>query len=154
MSRAVASKSFRLRAGQLIPRNDPNFLSSYFRSPLHNLSCCHSARIFNLNHLISSFRPPVFSHLHDLDFGYHLSRETGGLNGITDHGTINFILPSTMINVVTTMLEQRTIFRKVMNRADKDANTRSIDSLMNYETVKYFSKEAYEADRYDEFPKS
>jgi ATP-binding cassette subfamily B protein len=37
-----------------------------------------------------------------------------------------------------------------MNRADTDANTKSIDSLLNYETVKYFCNEAHEARRYDE----
>jgi ATP-binding cassette subfamily B protein len=37
-----------------------------------------------------------------------------------------------------------------MNRADTDANTKSIDSLLNYETVKYFGNEAHEARRYDE----
>ncbi|KAL6584381.1 ABC transporter B member 25 [Orobanche minor] len=45
----------------------------------------------------------------------------------------------------------RTKFRKVMNKADNDASTRAIDSLINYETVKYFNNEAYEADKYDEF---
>ncbi|KAK6128718.1 hypothetical protein DH2020_037568 [Rehmannia glutinosa] len=45
----------------------------------------------------------------------------------------------------------RTKFRKAMNKADNDANTRAIDSLINYETVKYFNNEAFEADKYDEF---
>ncbi|KAL3653190.1 ABC transporter B member 25 [Castilleja foliolosa] len=47
----------------------------------------------------------------------------------------------------------RTKFRKAMNKADNDANTRAIDSLINYETVKYFNNEAHEADKYDEFLK-
>ncbi|CAN1795495.1 ABC transporter B family member 25, mitochondrial [Linum perenne] len=47
----------------------------------------------------------------------------------------------------------RTKFRKVMNKADNDASTRAIDSLINYETVKYFNNEVYEADKYDEFLK-
>ena len=46
--------------------------------------------------------------------------------------------------------EWRMIFRRTMNEMDSKANTRAIDSLINYETVKYFSNEAYEARRYDE----
>ncbi|KAL7152142.1 hypothetical protein ABFS83_04G077600 [Erythranthe nasuta] len=45
----------------------------------------------------------------------------------------------------------RTKFRKAMNKADNDANTRAIDSLINYETVKYFNNETFEANKYDEF---
>src|SRR4051794_27695969 len=41
-------------------------------------------------------------------------------------------------------------FRREMNRTDQDANTKAIDSLLNYETVKYFGNEAHEARRYDE----
>lgn len=40
--------------------------------------------------------------------------------------------------------------RRVMNDTDSEANTCAIDSLLNYETVKYFNNEAYEARRYDE----
>nr|XP_023895334.1 ABC transporter B family member 25, mitochondrial isoform X2 [Quercus suber] len=47
----------------------------------------------------------------------------------------------------------RTKFRKAMNKADNDASTRAIDSLINYETVKYFNNEAFEADQYDEYLK-
>ncbi|XP_060070436.1 iron-sulfur clusters transporter ABCB7, mitochondrial-like [Ylistrum balloti] len=43
----------------------------------------------------------------------------------------------------------RTKFRKQMNAADSDAGNMAIDSLINYETVKYFNNETYEADRYD-----
>ncbi|XP_031385941.1 ABC transporter B family member 25, mitochondrial isoform X2 [Punica granatum] len=140
---------------------------------------------------IRSVSRKVFSHLHDLDLRYHLSRETGALNRIIDRGSraINFILSSMVFNVVPTVLEismvsgilaynfgapfawitslsvaayvaftltvtqWRTKFRKVMNKADNDANTRAVDSLINYETVKYFNNEAYEAEKYDEFLK-
>ncbi|XP_022859196.1 ABC transporter B family member 25, mitochondrial isoform X5 [Olea europaea var. sylvestris] len=133
----------------------------------------------------------VFSHLHELDLQFHLSRETGGLNRIIDRGSraINFILSSMVFNVVPTILEismvsgilaykfgapfawitslsvaayiiftltvtqWRTKFRKEMNKADNDANTRAIDSLINYETVKYFNNEAFEVEKYDEFLK-
>jgi len=46
--------------------------------------------------------------------------------------------------------EWRTHFRRTMNDLDSRANTRAIDSLLNYETVKYFGNEEYEAHRYDE----
>ncbi|MBX3529917.1 MAG: ABC transporter ATP-binding protein/permease [Rhizobiaceae bacterium] len=39
--------------------------------------------------------------------------------------------------------------RKQMNESDTDANTKAIDSLLNYETVKYFNNEAMEAERFD-----
>ena len=46
--------------------------------------------------------------------------------------------------------EWRTHFRRTMNDLDSKANTRAIDSLLNYETVKYFGNEEWEARRYDE----
>jgi len=45
--------------------------------------------------------------------------------------------------------EWRMVVRRTMNDLDSKANTRAIDSLLNYETVKYFGNEQYEADRYD-----
>ncbi|WP_338768051.1 ABC transporter ATP-binding protein/permease [Massilia sp. METH4] len=44
----------------------------------------------------------------------------------------------------------RTHFRRTMNELDSKANTKAIDSLLNYETVKYFGNEEYETKRYDE----
>jgi len=46
--------------------------------------------------------------------------------------------------------EWRTNFIREANALDAKANSRSIDSLLNYETVKYFGNERYEAERYDE----
>ena len=46
--------------------------------------------------------------------------------------------------------EWRTAIRKRANELDSKANTRAIDSLLNYETVKYFNNEEYEAKRYDD----
>ena len=43
----------------------------------------------------------------------------------------------------------RTQIRKRMNEIENQANTKAIDSLINYETVKYFGNEAYEAEQYD-----
>src|SRR3954462_15202306 len=45
--------------------------------------------------------------------------------------------------------EWRIEIRRRMNDSDTDANTKAIDSLLNYETVKYFGAEAREAERYD-----
>lgn len=44
----------------------------------------------------------------------------------------------------------RTRYIREANKADSSSNTRAIDSLLNYETVKYFTNESYEADAYDE----
>ncbi|QOJ23524.1 MAG: ABC transporter ATP-binding protein/permease [Gammaproteobacteria bacterium] len=54
--------------------------------------------------------------------------------------------------IVLTLIvtEWRMIFRRTMNNMDSKANTQAIDSLLNYETVKYFGNEAWEARRYDE----
>lgn len=131
----------------------------------------------------------VFSHLHNLDLRYHLSRQTGALNRIIDRGSraINFILSAMVFNVVPTILELamvsgilaykygatfawitslsmaayvaftlvvtqwRTKFRQAMNKADNDASTRAIDSLLNYETVKYFNNESFEVTKYDKY---
>jgi ATP-binding cassette, subfamily B, heavy metal transporter len=49
-----------------------------------------------------------------------------------------------------TVTEWRTQFRKQVNEFDSSAHTRAIDSLLNYETVKYFGNENFEAKRYDE----
>lgn len=44
----------------------------------------------------------------------------------------------------------RTKFRIYMNRAENEAGNKAVDSLINYETVKYFNNELYEATRYDD----
>ena len=48
-----------------------------------------------------------------------------------------------------TITEWRNIFRKRMNQADNEVSTKMIDSLLNYETVKYFNNEPFEFDRLD-----
>ncbi len=48
------------------------------------------------------------------------------------------------------LTEWRLRFVRLKNDMDSKANTRAIDSLLNYETVKYFGSEAYEAQRYDD----
>jgi ABC-type transport system involved in Fe-S cluster assembly fused permease/ATPase subunit len=54
------------------------------------------------------------------------------------------------ITFTVTITEWRTGFRRAMNELDSSANSRAMDSLLNYETVKYFNNEEYEALRYDE----
>ncbi|EMH79650.1 fused permease/ATPase component of ABC transporter involved in Fe-S cluster assembly [alpha proteobacterium HIMB114] len=49
-----------------------------------------------------------------------------------------------------TITEWRNVFRKRMNQADNDISTKIIDSLLNYETVKYFNNESFEFKRLDE----
>lgn len=53
------------------------------------------------------------------------------------------------ITFTVTMTEWRTQFRKTMNELDSMAQSRAVDSLLNYETVKYFNNEEFEARRYD-----
>ena len=57
---------------------------------------------------------------------------------------------ATYIVFTITVTEWRTNFRRTMNELDSKASTKAIDSLLNYETVKYFGNEEYEAQRYDQ----
>ena len=54
------------------------------------------------------------------------------------------------IGFTIAVTEWRTSIRREANELDSKANSRAIDSLLNYETVKYFNNEEYEARRYDE----
>jgi ATP-binding cassette subfamily B protein len=54
------------------------------------------------------------------------------------------------IGFTVTVTEWRTKFRRQMNEMDAHAHTRAVDSLLNYETVKYFNNEDFEAKRYDQ----
>ena len=129
----------------------------------------------------------VFRHLHQLDLGFHLSRQTGGLSRDIERGTsgISFLMRFMIFNigptlfeiavVVVLMLTQygpsfaliillsviiyvaftmkathwRTRYVTMMNQADSTTNSRAVDSLLNFETVKYFNNENFEANRYD-----
>ncbi|XP_052343088.1 iron-sulfur clusters transporter ABCB7, mitochondrial isoform X6 [Oncorhynchus keta] len=134
----------------------------------------------------------VFLHLHSLDLGFHLSRQTGAMSKAIDRGTrgISFVLSAIVFNLGPTAFEMglvsailyykcgvefaavtlgtlgaytaftiavtqwRTRFRIEMNKADNEAGNAAIDSLLNYETVKYFNNEKYEAEKYDGYLKS
>jgi ABC-type transport system involved in Fe-S cluster assembly fused permease/ATPase subunit len=54
------------------------------------------------------------------------------------------------IGFTVSVTQWRTRFRREMNELDSKAHSRAIDSLLNYETVKYFNNEAFEGRRYDE----
>ena len=62
---------------------------------------------------------------------------------------ITFITLVIYIAFTLFITEWRMVVRRTMNDLDSKANTRAIDSLLNYETVKYFGNEQYEARRYD-----
>uniref|UniRef100_A0A2K5HQB7 ABC transmembrane type-1 domain-containing protein n=1 Tax=Colobus angolensis palliatus TaxID=336983 RepID=A0A2K5HQB7_COLAP len=142
------------------------------------------AAVFNedRNAIFGKITKNVFLRLHNLDLGFHLSRQTRALSKAIDRGTgsISFVL-STLVYLSTFFLslvffyykcsaqfalvtlgtlgthtaftvavtQWRTRFRIEMNKADNDAGNAAIDSLLNYETVKYFNNERYEAQRYD-----
>ncbi|KAI9654604.1 MAG: Iron-sulfur clusters transporter atm1, mitochondrial [Alyxoria varia] len=129
----------------------------------------------------------VFRHLLNLDLGFHLTRQTGGLTRAIDRGTkgISFLLTSMVFHIIPTAFEitlvcgiltyqygaqfaaitavtmvaytaftitttaWRTKFRKAANAADNKGATVAVDSLINYEAVKYFNNETYEVSRYD-----
>jgi ABC-type transport system involved in Fe-S cluster assembly fused permease/ATPase subunit len=62
---------------------------------------------------------------------------------------ITVVALTVYIVFTVTVTEWRTQFRKKMNEMDSTANSRAIDSLLNFETVKYFNNEEFEAERYD-----
>ncbi len=62
---------------------------------------------------------------------------------------ITFVTITGYVWYTVTVTEWRIKYRRRMNEADEEANTKAIDSLLNYETVKYFSNEAHESRRYD-----
>ncbi|HXF65174.1 MAG TPA: ABC transporter ATP-binding protein/permease [Burkholderiales bacterium] len=63
---------------------------------------------------------------------------------------ITFVAIALYIAFTVAITEWRMEIRRHANELDSRANTRAIDSLLNYETVKYFGNEEYEARRYDE----
>jgi len=70
--------------------------------------------------------------------------------------TMNFaVAMTTMVMVVGyvwftfAITRWRIQFRRDMNQSDQDANTKAVDSLLNYETVKYFNNEVHETKRFD-----
>ncbi len=64
-------------------------------------------------------------------------------------GVITLITLAAYLGFTVTITEWRTQFVRRANTLDSEAYGRAIDSLLNYETVKYFGNERYEAERYD-----
>ena len=64
--------------------------------------------------------------------------------------SMTFVAVGTYIVFTIVITEWRIQFRREMNRTDSEANTRAIDSLLNFETVKYFGSEKREVARFDE----
>jgi len=95
----------------------------------------------------------TFQHMHALSLRYHITRKTGGLSRIIERGVkgVEFLLRFLLFSMGPLVLELlmiAVILWWVFER-DTDANQKAIDSLLNYETVKYFSAEDREASRYD-----
>ena len=69
-----------------------------------------------------------------------------------DMGYVWITLVALVLYITFTVIvtEWRTKFRREMNELESTSQTRAIDSLLNYETVKYFNNEAFEGRRYDE----
>lgn len=65
------------------------------------------------------------------------------------YAVVTFVTLIGYIIYTIMVTEWRIKFRKEMNQKDEAANTKAIDSLLNFETVKYFSNEQHEASRYD-----
>ena len=63
---------------------------------------------------------------------------------------VTFVAIALYLVFTVAVTEWRTEIRRRANELDSKANARAIDSLLNYETVKYFNNEDYEAKRYDE----
>ena len=65
------------------------------------------------------------------------------------YALVTFVTIVSYIGFTLVITEWRIAHRREMNNRDTEANTKAIDSLLNYETVKYFGNEAHEARRYD-----
>ncbi|MBC7457193.1 MAG: ABC transporter ATP-binding protein/permease, partial [Bdellovibrionaceae bacterium] len=65
------------------------------------------------------------------------------------YASITFVTVALYVYFTFAITNWRTQFRKSMNDRDSEANTKAIDSLLNYETVKYFVNEEHEYKRYD-----
>lgn len=73
-----------------------------------------------------------------------------GYNFGPEYPAVALTTLGTYVAYTVTVTQWRTQFRKMMNASDNQANARAFDSLINYETVKYFNNEAIESQRYDE----
>src|SRR4051794_9570995 len=65
------------------------------------------------------------------------------------YAAITVVAVGLYVAFTTFLAGRRGRYRRTMNETDNDASTKALDSLLNYETVKYFNNEAHEAARYD-----
>jgi ATP-binding cassette subfamily B protein len=65
------------------------------------------------------------------------------------YAVVTCVAVITYVGFTTVLAGRRSRYRRTMNDTDNDASTKSLDSLINYETVKYFGNEEHEAQRYD-----
>ena len=74
------------------------------------------------------------------------------LGSMFDMGYVWITLVALVLYVSFTIVvtEWRTQFRRQMNELESTSQSKAVDSLLNYETVKYFNNEAFEAERYDQ----
>ena len=72
------------------------------------------------------------------------------INYGADFSGITLFAVGIYIAFTLTVTEWRLKHRREMNRTDSEANSRAIDSLLNFETVKYFGNEGHEATRFDQ----
>jgi len=110
-------------------------------------------------HAVRQLSSIVFGHLHSLSLRYHLQRRTGGLTRVIERGTkgIESIVRFSILIMVWAYTwfsvrasDWRIDIRRDMNNNDTEANSKAIDSLLNFETVKYFGNEELEANRFGE----
>jgi len=65
------------------------------------------------------------------------------------YAAVTFLAVAVYVSFTGILASRRGRYRRTMNDTDNDASTKALDSLLNYETVKYFGNEAHEAQRYD-----
>jgi ATP-binding cassette subfamily B protein len=65
------------------------------------------------------------------------------------YAALTFVAVAAYIGFTLGFTNWRVKFRRTMNESDSDAQSKAVDSLLNYETVKYFGNEAHEARRFD-----
>jgi ABC-type transport system involved in Fe-S cluster assembly fused permease/ATPase subunit len=66
------------------------------------------------------------------------------------YAVVTLVAVVAYVAFTTALAARRGRYRRTMNDTDNEASTKSLDSLINYETVKYFGNEAHEAGRYDQ----
>jgi len=65
------------------------------------------------------------------------------------YAAITFVAVALYVAFTAVLAGRRGRYRRTMNDTDNDASSKSLDSLLNYETVKYFNNEEHESNRYD-----